>query len=97
MADSLRTKRADEQKHHCEPLYVQGRIDEVAEPALEMENTTSEDVRANKLRVNWLSGTFRRHAVQQGVFTPPSELRHRCIATLGRWYPTSAEARGSTG
>ncbi|KAF8547368.1 hypothetical protein OG21DRAFT_1490282 [Imleria badia] len=52
-ADSL--IHAHEQKHKCESLYTQGRICDAAKSLMEMTNTINEDVRANKLIVDWLA------------------------------------------
>ncbi|KAG8214222.1 hypothetical protein J3R82DRAFT_11018 [Butyriboletus roseoflavus] len=56
-AESLiRIIRAHEQKRQCESLYAQGRIYDTAESLLEIANTTKEDLRANKLVIDWLDG-----------------------------------------
>ena len=68
--------RAHEQKHHCESLYTQGRLYNAAESLLEMENTISEDVRANELIVEWLAGEFGI-AQWNRVFT----YRHQTLRT----------------
>lgn len=50
-----------EQKHRCEALYAEGRIMEVATPLLVIVNSVGENVKANKLIVNWLAGEFWSH------------------------------------
>jgi len=51
-----------EHKHQCESLFSQGRIQGAAECLLEFANTVNDDVKANKLIVDWLAGEFRRRA-----------------------------------
>ena len=47
-----------EQKYQCEVLYADGRIVDAAVSLLEMTNATSEQVRTNKLIMDWLASTF---------------------------------------
>ncbi|KAI9571574.1 hypothetical protein HD554DRAFT_2168842 [Boletus coccyginus] len=55
-ADGLiRINHAHEQKHQCESLFAQGRIQRAAECLLEFANTLNDDVRANKLITDWLA------------------------------------------
>ncbi|KAI9455061.1 hypothetical protein HD554DRAFT_2042888 [Boletus coccyginus] len=55
-ADGLiRINHAHEQKNQCESLYAQGRIQGAAECLLEILNTVNEDVRGNKLIMDWLA------------------------------------------
>ncbi|KAI9571789.1 hypothetical protein HD554DRAFT_2036681 [Boletus coccyginus] len=56
----LRINCAHEQKHQCESLYSQGRVQAAAECLLEMENTVNDDVRANKFIFNWLAEFTQR-------------------------------------
>jgi len=51
-----------EQKRQCESLFSQGRIQGAAECLLEFANTVNDDVKANKLIVDWLAGEFRCRA-----------------------------------
>ncbi|KAF8547586.1 WD40 repeat-like protein [Imleria badia] len=51
----IRIIHAHEQKHNCESLYAQGRIYDAAESLMEVENTVSGDVRANKFITDWLA------------------------------------------
>ena len=44
-----------EQKHQCETLYADGRTVDAAVSLLEITNTMSEEVRANKLIMLWLA------------------------------------------
>jgi len=63
-ADGLvRINRAHQQKHQCESLYAQGRIQDAAECLLEFTNTVNEDVRANSFIIDWLAGEFRCRAL----------------------------------
>ena len=59
----IQINRANEQNHQCESLYAQGRIYDAAESLLEMANTVNEDVRTDKLILDWLPGEFRRRAL----------------------------------
>ena len=52
---------AHEQKHQCEVLYADGRIVDAAISLLEITNTMSEQVKTNKLIMDWLASTFVRH------------------------------------
>ncbi|KAI9571644.1 hypothetical protein HD554DRAFT_1800783 [Boletus coccyginus] len=55
-ADGLsRINHAHEQKHQCESLYAQGRIQSAAECLLEFANTVNDDVKTNKLIIDWLA------------------------------------------
>jgi len=84
-ADGLiRINHAHEQKHQCGFLYAQGRIHRAAECLFEIANTVGEDVRANKLIMDWLSGEFQRHASGQSIQSLPSEFTHQCVMTLER-------------
>ena len=49
--------------HQCESLYAQGRIYDVAVSLLEMAINVNEDVRTDKLILDWLPGEFRRRAL----------------------------------
>ncbi|KAI9570046.1 hypothetical protein HD554DRAFT_2327718, partial [Boletus coccyginus] len=51
---------AHEQIHQCESLYARGHIQGAAECFLEFSDTVHEDVRANKLISDWLSGFTHR-------------------------------------
>ena len=51
--------------HQCEALYGQGRIFDAAELFLEMENSANEDVKADKLIVDWMGGESLRSDVEQ--------------------------------
>jgi len=68
LADAQR--RADgfnhtlEQMHQFEFLYSQGRIQGAAECLLEAANTVDDDVRTNKLIMDWLSSELRRRALR---------------------------------
>lgn len=53
-ADSL--VRSHEQKHQCESQYAQGRIYDAAQSLLQMMDSSSEDVRGNKIIMDWLIG-----------------------------------------
>lgn len=53
-ADSL--VRSHEQKHQCESQYAQGRIYDAAQSLLQMMDSLSEDVRGNKIIMDWLIG-----------------------------------------
>ena len=48
--------RVHEQKHRCEALYAEGRIIDAAVSLLEIANTVSDDVKTNKLIMDWLAG-----------------------------------------
>ena len=48
--------RAHEQRNWCETLYAKGRIADAAVSLLEIKNTASKAVRANKLIMDWLAG-----------------------------------------
>ena len=62
--DSLiRINHAHEQKHQCESLYAQGRIQDAAECILEFANTVDDDVKTNRLIMDWFAGKFRRRAL----------------------------------
>ena len=50
---------AHRQKHQCETLYADGRIIDAAQVLLEIERTTGDDVKADTLIMDWLSGRFR--------------------------------------
>jgi len=73
-----------EQKHQCESLFSQGRIQGAVECLLGFANTVDDDVRVNKLIVNWLAGEFRRRASGWSIYSLPSEFTHRCITALQR-------------
>ena len=65
-ADGLiRINLAHSQKHQCESLYAQGQIHGAAECLLQILNAANEDVRANKLIMDWLSGEFRCRALDR--------------------------------
>ncbi|KAI9461363.1 hypothetical protein HD554DRAFT_2041443 [Boletus coccyginus] len=51
---------AHEQKHQCESLYAQGRIQGAAECLLEFADTVNEHVRASKLIIDWLAEFTQR-------------------------------------
>ena len=53
-----------EQMHQCEFLYAHGRTQAAAECLLEIANTVDDDVRVNKLIMDWLSGELGRRALQ---------------------------------
>ena len=58
-ADSLiKINCVHEQKHQCESLYAQGHIGDATECLLKIMNTIDDDVRENKLLMDWLSGEF---------------------------------------
>jgi len=60
-ADGLiRINRAHEQRYQCESLYTQGRIHGAAECLLEFANIVNEDVKTNKLLIDWFAGECRR-------------------------------------
>ena len=66
--DSLiRINHAHEQKHRCEFLYAQGRIYGAAESLLEIANDMNEDIRGDKLILDWFAGEFRRCALRWSV------------------------------
>jgi len=48
----------------CESLYTKGRIQGAAECLLEFANTLHEDVKANQLIIDWLTGEFRRRVLR---------------------------------
>jgi len=56
----IRINHAHEQKHQCESLSAQGRIQDAAECLLEFLNIVNEDVRSNKVIADFLAGEFRR-------------------------------------
>ena len=62
LSDAQRIVHAHEQKHQCEFLYAQGRIQGAAECLLELASTVNEDVRlrTNKVIADFLTGEFRR-------------------------------------
>ncbi|KAI9457905.1 hypothetical protein HD554DRAFT_2042200 [Boletus coccyginus] len=60
LADAQRINHAHEQRHQCESLYVQGRIQGAAECLLEFTNTVNEDMKANKVIIDWLTDFTHR-------------------------------------
>ena len=54
-----------EQRHQCEAMYAEGRIIEAAVSLLKITNTTSAEVRTNKLLMDSLAGTFRCHTAEE--------------------------------
>ncbi|KAF8548009.1 hypothetical protein OG21DRAFT_1516754 [Imleria badia] len=52
--------RLHERKHQCEVLYAQGRMYDSVELLLEITSTITDEVRANKLIIEWLSGFTRQ-------------------------------------
>ena len=62
LSDAQRIIHAHEQKHQCESLYAQGSIQGAAECLLELANTVNENVRANEVIADFLTGEFRRRA-----------------------------------
>jgi hydrogenase maturation factor HypF (carbamoyltransferase family) len=56
--------RAHERKHQCEALYAEGRIIDAAESLLEIANAVSEDMKANKLLMDWLAGELRGQVLE---------------------------------
>ncbi|KAI9454841.1 hypothetical protein HD554DRAFT_2042943 [Boletus coccyginus] len=60
LADAQRINHAHEQRHHCESLYAQGRIQDATECLLEFTNTVNEDVRTNKVIIDWLADFTHR-------------------------------------
>ena len=69
---------AHEQKHQCEALYAQGRIQDAAEALLKIVDTPSEAVRTNKLIVGWVSSEFLCHELVENL--DPSYQRLRASA-----------------
>ena len=63
-----------EQKHHCETLYFEGRIIDAAVSLLEIVNTVNNDVRANNLIMDWISGTSLCCASKKSNQFSPSEF-----------------------
>ncbi|KAG6370910.1 hypothetical protein JVT61DRAFT_10934 [Boletus reticuloceps] len=46
---------AHEQKHQCETLYAAGHVHDAAQTLLEITNTMTSEVRANRLIMDWLA------------------------------------------
>ena len=74
--------RAHGQEHRCEALYTQHRRIDAAESLLEIVNTVSEAVRANKLVMDWIFGEILWHASDKGFQFLASEFTNRFISTL---------------
>lgn len=74
---------AHEQKHHCESLYAEDRIIDAAESVLDILTTMSEEVRANKLLMDWLVGESQcRIVYDEGVLFVSTEFTNRCTSKL---------------
>ena len=71
-----------EQKHECEALYAGGRTVDAAVSLLEIKNTMSEQVRANKFIMDWLAGEFWHCESGYSTQLLPSEFTTQCITTL---------------
>ncbi|KAF8555338.1 hypothetical protein OG21DRAFT_922733 [Imleria badia] len=71
-----------ERKHHCEALYSEGRIIDAAESLIEIANAVSEEVRTNKLLMDWLAGEFRYRTSEESTRSLSTDFTHRCISTL---------------
>ena len=74
--------RVHERKHHCEALYAEGRIIAAAESLLEITNGLSEEVRANKLLMDWLAGEFQCRISTGSTQCLSTDSTNRCTSTL---------------
>jgi len=80
----IRINHAHEQRYQCESLYAQGRIQGAAECLLEFLNIVNEDVRSNKVIIDFLAGEFRHRALGYSISPLLSEFTPRCITALER-------------
>lgn len=67
---------AHDKKDQCEHLYAQGRITDAANTLIEITNTTSEVVRADKSLADWLTGEFHFRPHQKGAFNSYHQSLH---------------------
>lgn len=55
---------------------------DAATSLLELMDVVTEDVRANKLIMNWLLGGLLRIRLKWSIQSMPSEFTHRCVSKL---------------
>ena len=55
-----------QRRYECETLYAKGHVIDAAQLLLEIRNTASDEVDADKTVVNWLSGEFRHYGLGGG-------------------------------
>lgn len=70
-------------KHQCEVLYAQGRINDAVQSLVQITNTASESVIADKLVADWLTGESLSRITIEYQFVSP-EFTHRCVSALER-------------
>ena len=73
---------AHRQKHQCETLYADGNIIDAVQILLEIVRTASDEVKADTLIGDWLSGEFRYHRSKKSVQFLPSGFTNKCVMTL---------------
>ena len=73
---------AHQQKHECETLYANGHVLDAAQCLLDIKNTASDDVKADKIIMNWLSGEFRHHRLEEVVDFPLQDFTRRSMIAL---------------
>ena len=70
-----------QRKHGCETLYANGHLLDAAQCLLDIMNTAS-DVKADKIIMNWLSGEFRHHRLEEVVDFPLQDFTRKSMIAL---------------
>ena len=82
-ADTLsKSLSVHRQKYICESLYADGRVTDASESLLEIMRTATDDVKADTMVTDWISGEFRLYGPDEGVQSLLSVFRRRCVAAL---------------
>lgn len=81
----LAVLRAQEQRHRCEVLYAQGRINDAAETLVEILNTANEAVRTNELIITWLTGELQWRTLGEYLTPTIRVYAPMCISAGNSW------------
>lgn len=86
--------RAHEQKHQCEALYAAGNTKDAAESLCKFVDATSDEVKTNKLIMDWISGEFWYLWLEWlCIELLLSEFTKRCVAKLQRIGDAASNAK----
>lgn len=73
---------AHQQKHQCESLYADGHVMDAAQVLLEIARTAGDEVKADEIIMEWLSGEHRLCGSDEVVQSLLSVFTRKCIIAL---------------